>query len=285
MRRKRWWGHRSLRFDPHKYSLVIISVSLQKTQSKTCCSACQTRPRVRLMCYHVNSQETIWRAYRSESNSRGAAFRPLRVFISEELYRYKHLFLKLVKTVLEEALTLAASKRPNCAWWGGGQRPRVQPQHVRLGWTLPQVTVFEEADSKPTVHHLAEDYRTPEEQRSAVVFIWDFKIVWRILCHYGDWIIYPPTDERVVYALWHGRIDPKTLRFISGNLIFTILRAQKQKHLPGASTHYVFYYMLLSFFFNFGGALGRRTSCRQNVAHLYWKLIQCGKEQHINDHN
>lgn len=249
---------------------------LQKTWIKTCCSACHTRLRVCLMCYHVNSQETICRAYRNESNSRGAALRSLRVFISEELYRYKHSYfwnwLKLCWNT--------------CS---------LRDQHVRLGWTLPQVTVFEEADSKPTATSVAR--RRPPlsgrlqdtwtAKKRGCFHLRHLKIVWRILCHHGDWIIYPPTDERVVYALWHGRIDPKTLRFISGNLIFTILGAQKQKHRPGASTHYVFYLdvALIFFFSNFEGALGKRTSCRQNVAHLYLKLIQCRKEQHINDHN
>lgn len=167
--------------------------------------------------------------------------------------------MKLVKTVLEEALTLAVSKGPTCVWWGGGQRPRLQSQHVRLGWTLSQVTVFEEADSKPTATSVArrrpplsgrlQDTRTAK--KCGCFYLRHFKIVWCILCHHGDWIIYPPTDERVVYALWHGRIDPKTLRFISRNLIFTILRAQKQNHLPSASTRYVFYLDVALIFYQF----------------------------------
>lgn len=49
-----------MRFPPHKYSSVIPSES----------AALYVRHiQVRLMSYHVNVQETVRRAYRSESNS------------------------------------------------------------------------------------------------------------------------------------------------------------------------------------------------------------------------
>lgn len=172
MRRKRW-GHRSFRFPPHKYLLVTISVILQKTQSKTCCSACQTRPRVRLMRYH-----DVRRGVRATVEEQ---LTDLRVFISEELYRYKHSYfwnwLKLCWKTLWHLQCLR--DQPVCdgvvvsvhvcsASMSGLDGRSLRSPSLRRPTRNPRRPLW-----LAGVHHLAGGYRTPEQQRRAVVFIWD----------------------------------------------------------------------------------------------------------------